>query len=177
MHRSGQQDRSAGQVRAACQQFSRSGQGSRSAGQQARRDSLVHTLPDHTWAVSPGHLSLPSSSPASTQLPQSPLPVPSDAHSLPLQPLSTHLFVDLHIDGLKLAESQQVGAHQQTQLLALALPTLPVPRVALVLHPHPQLVHLGEVEQDEVDRVADLSARPGGSPEVGHGRDTDGGPA
>ena len=36
---------------------------------------------------------------------------------------------------------------------AFLLALLAIARVALVLHSNPQLVHLGEVEVDEVDRV------------------------
>lgn len=68
-----------------------------------------------------------------------------------------HLFVALHVDTLQLAEAHQIRAHQDPQLLPLPLPLLAVPAVALVLHPHPQLVHLGEVEQHEIHGVADVA--------------------
>lgn len=69
----------------------------------------------------------------------------------------THLFVLVHIDPLQLTEADQVGAHQDPQLLPLLLPLLPVSAVALVLHPHPQLVHFCKVEQDEVHGVVDVA--------------------
>lgn len=43
------------------------------------------------------------------------------------------------------------------QLLPLLLPLLPVPCCALVLHAHPQLVHLYEVGQQEVNSVVDVT--------------------
>ena len=51
-----------------------------------------------------------------------------------------------HIDTLQLTQPDQVGPHQDPQLHPLLLPPLPLPRVALVLHSNPQLVHLGEVQ-------------------------------
>ena len=64
-----------------------------------------------------------------------------------------HLLILVDVDTLELAEPDEVGSHQDAELLPLTLPLLPVPGVALVLHAHPQLVHLREVEGDEVHRV------------------------
>lgn len=68
-----------------------------------------------------------------------------------------HLFVLVHVDALQLAEANQVGAHQDPQLLSLLLPLLSVPAVALVLHPHPQLVHFSKVQENKVDGVVDFA--------------------
>lgn len=68
-----------------------------------------------------------------------------------------YLFVLVYIDALQLAEPDQVGPHQDPQLLPLLLPLLSIPAVALMLHPHPQLVHFGKVEEDKVDGVVDVA--------------------
>ncbi len=47
----------------------------------------------------------------------------------------------------------KVGANEDTKIESLLLPLLLVPSVALVLHSHPQLIHLGEIEENEVDAV------------------------
>lgn len=49
----------------------------------------------------------------------------------------THLLVLVHIHPLQLAESDQVGAHQDPQLLPLLLSLLSVSTVTLMLHPDP----------------------------------------
>ena len=64
-------------------------------------------------------------------------------------------LVDLRVDGVEFGETDEIGADEQTELAALLLAPIAVSRVALMLHPHPQLVHLREVGQDELDRVAD----------------------
>ena len=38
-----------------------------------------------------------------------------------------------------------------------------LPGVALMLHSHPELVHLGEVQKDKVDRVVYVSVLPVGT--------------
>lgn len=68
-----------------------------------------------------------------------------------------YLFVFVHVDALQLAEADQVGAHQDPQLLSLLLPLLSVPAVALMLHPHPQLVHFGKIQENKVDGVVDVA--------------------
>ena len=65
----------------------------------------------------------------------------------------TNLLVFVHVDALELAEPHEVGADEDAQLAALLLSALSVARMALVLHAHPQFVHLREVEQNEVDGV------------------------
>ena len=64
-------------------------------------------------------------------------------------------LVHSHIDRLQLTEPDQVCPDKDPQLHPLPLSSLPLPAVALVLHSHPQLVHLGKVEQDKVDAVND----------------------
>ena len=61
------------------------------------------------------------------------------------------------MDALQLTEAYEVGAHQDPQLASLLLASLAIPGVSLVLHSHPQLVHLREVQQDEVDGVVNSS--------------------
>lgn len=68
-----------------------------------------------------------------------------------------HLFVSLHINPFQLTEANQVCSHEDPQLLPLPLPLLPVPTVALVLHSHPQLVHLSKVQQHKIHWVTDVS--------------------
>ena len=64
-----------------------------------------------------------------------------------------NLLEGVDVDGLELTESDEVSANEDAELPPLLLPLLPVTRVTLVLHAHPQLVHLGKVQVDEVDRV------------------------
>ncbi len=47
----------------------------------------------------------------------------------------------------------EVGADENAKVESLLLPLLLVPCVSLVLHSHPQLIHLGEIEENEVDAV------------------------
>lgn len=49
----------------------------------------------------------------------------------------TDLFVFVHIDALQLAEANEVGAHQNPQLLSFLLSLLSVSAVTLMLHSHP----------------------------------------
>lgn len=56
-----------------------------------------------------------------------------------------------------------VVSDQVSQLAPLFLPFFPVSLVLgrpLVLHPHPQLVHLREVLQDELHGIVDGAALP-----------------
>ena len=66
------------------------------------------------------------------------------------------LLVGLHVDVVELREADEVGAHQDPELEPLLLLPALLPGVTLVLHANPQLVHLGKVQQDEVDRVVNL---------------------
>lgn len=66
-----------------------------------------------------------------------------------------YLLVVVQVD--QLTEPDQIAAYKQLQLLALFGPLLALPRVALVLQTHPQLVHLDEVCQDETDRVLQVA--------------------
>ena len=70
--------------------------------------------------------------------------------------------VRVHVDRVELREAHQVGADEQAELAALLFALLLLTRVALILHAHPELVHLGEVEQDEVNRVVDVTILSGG---------------
>ena len=70
---------------------------------------------------------------------------------IPNQP--TDLLIELRVDGFELREPHEVGAHEDPQFQPLLLPALLLSRVALVLHAHPQLVHLCKVLQNEVDGV------------------------
>lgn len=60
----------------------------------------------------------------------------------------------------QLAKPDDIAAHQQFQLAALLHPLFPFPRGTLMLQPHPQLVHLHEIRQDEVDRVLQVAFGP-----------------
>ena len=73
----------------------------------------------------------------------------------------TRLGVLVNGDEVELREADEVGADEEPELLALLFALLAVPRVALVLHPHPQLVHLAKVHQDKVDRVPHLEGVKG----------------
>ncbi len=71
-----------------------------------------------------------------------------------------HLLVDGHVDAVELRKASEILSDEQTQLAPLLLPPRLVPHGALVLHPHPQLVHLGEVLKDERDRIVHVAASP-----------------
>lgn len=68
-----------------------------------------------------------------------------------------HLFVLFHIDAFQLAQSHQIGPYENPQLLSLLFPLLSVPAVPLMLHSHPQFIHLGEIQQYEVNRVINVA--------------------
>lgn len=71
---------------------------------------------------------------------------------------TSHLLVSLHINPFQLTEANQVCSHEDPQLLPLTLPFLSVPTVALVLHSHPEFVHLSKVQQHKIHRVTDVSS-------------------
>ena len=64
-----------------------------------------------------------------------------------------YFFVHVDVDVLQLRQPHQIRADQDAQLQPLLLALLAILRRPLVLHAHPQFVHLGEVQQDEVDRI------------------------
>lgn len=68
------------------------------------------------------------------------------------------LLVDLEVHRLQLGQTDKVGADEDLQLLALLLAARLLAGMSLVLHPHPQLVHLREVREDEVDGVVNVAA-------------------
>lgn len=70
----------------------------------------------------------------------------------------THLFVLFHIDAFQLAQSDQISPYKDTQLLPLLLSLFSVPTVSLMLHPHPQFIHLGKIQQDKVNGVINVSS-------------------
>lgn len=65
----------------------------------------------------------------------------------------------LDVQAVKFRKAGQVGADQDLELAPLLLALRSIPRVALVLHPYPQLVHLRKVEQDKIDRVLQSTTR------------------
>lgn len=80
---------------------------------------------------------------------------------LKINTANTHLFVHFHVNSLQLAQSNKICADKDPQLLPLTLPFLPVSRVSLMLHPHPQFIHLGEIQQDEINRILDCTLSVG----------------
>jgi len=70
-----------------------------------------------------------------------------------------YLTVTFQINVFQLRKSDQVGTNENPELLPFPLSSLRLPGVTLVLHSHPQLVHLGEVHQNEVDRISHLKTR------------------
>merc|ERR1712142_92617 len=64
------------------------------------------------------------------------------------------LLVDLSIDGIQFRETDEIGADEKPKFPTLLLSTVAIARMPLMLHAHPQLVHLGEVGQDELDGIA-----------------------
>ena len=63
------------------------------------------------------------------------------------------LLVEGGVHSLQLREAHQIGPHQDPELQTFFLPSLTLPCVPLVLHAHPQLVHLIEVVKDECNGV------------------------
>mmetsp|Transcript_85325 Transcript_85325/g.182865 ORF Transcript_85325/g.182865 Transcript_85325/m.182865 type:complete len:259 (+) Transcript_85325:1023-1799(+) len=66
------------------------------------------------------------------------------------------LLIVLQSHPLQLAESHQVRAHQNPQVMSLLLPLVFVLCGALRLHPHPQSVALAEVVEDKVEGIVDV---------------------
>lgn len=66
------------------------------------------------------------------------------------EPLRTNLAILVESDTLQLGKPHKIGADQDSQLLSFPLSTLSITRVSLVLHAHPQLVHLRKVHQNKV---------------------------
>lgn len=71
----------------------------------------------------------------------------------------SHRLVLREVERLELREAHEVRADEDAQVAPLALAALELARVAQVLHAHPELVHLAEVEQHELDRVRHRAAR------------------
>ena len=81
---------------------------------------------------------------------------------------TSYLFVGFDINTFQLTETGKVLSDQQTELLTFLLPPDLVPNGSLMLHPNPQLVHLCEVLQDEVDGILHPSALAGDVEATGH---------
>ena len=64
--------------------------------------------------------------------------------------LAPDLAIFVQRDGFNFREAHEVGADEELELVPLLFPLFPVPRVALVLHSHPQFVHLGKVYENKV---------------------------
>ena len=65
----------------------------------------------------------------------------------------THNFEVFKINGLKLAQSDKIGANKDAEFASLLLTFVTVTCVSLVLHADPQFVHFSKVKQDEVNSV------------------------
>jgi len=68
-----------------------------------------------------------------------------------------YLLVLVNVNRLQLTESNQVCADKNTQFTAFLFTLLAVAGMSLVLHAHPELVHLSKVELNEVNRVFDTA--------------------
>mmetsp|Transcript_18110 Transcript_18110/g.43994 ORF Transcript_18110/g.43994 Transcript_18110/m.43994 type:complete len:279 (-) Transcript_18110:451-1287(-) len=71
-------------------------------------------------------------------------------------PWKHHSLVHVAVHALKVAQPHKVDPNQNTQVKTLLFPTLTVPDWPLVLHPHPQFVHLGEVEHQKVNTIRNI---------------------
>ena len=67
--------------------------------------------------------------------------------------ISAYLGVVIDLNTLELTEADQVGAHEDPELPSLLLSFVLVPGVTLVLHAHPQFVHLSKIQLDEINGV------------------------
>lgn len=74
-------------------------------------------------------------------------------------PGRTHRLVFGQVERLELRQAHEVHADEEPEVAPLPLATLEFARVAQVLHAHPQLVHLAEVQQHKLDRVRHRAAR------------------
>ena len=63
------------------------------------------------------------------------------------------------VDAVERCELREIGTDEHSQLEALLLARLALAHGALVLHPHPELVHLAKVGEDERDRIRNRAAR------------------
>lgn len=73
-----------------------------------------------------------------------------------------HVLVHVDLDALELREADEVRTDKDAEVAALHLALLALARVALVLQPHPELVHLDEVGKHKADRVLEVAAWPYG---------------
>jgi hypothetical protein len=64
-----------------------------------------------------------------------------------------YVLVHVEVDAVKLREAHEVGADEDAQLPALLLAAVALAGLALVLHAHPQLVHLDKIDQHKLDGV------------------------
>lgn len=70
-------------------------------------------------------------------------------------------LVHVDVDALELRQADEICTDKNSQVPSLGFTLLAFSRVALVLQPDPELVHLDEVGQDETDRVLQVTGRPG----------------
>jgi hypothetical protein len=77
------------------------------------------------------------------------------------QAMQHNVGVQVDVDAVELAEAREVLADEQAQVLALGLALRTLRGGAVVLETHPELVHLGEVLQHKLDRVAHSAAGAG----------------
>mmetsp|Transcript_36906 Transcript_36906/g.83210 ORF Transcript_36906/g.83210 Transcript_36906/m.83210 type:complete len:268 (+) Transcript_36906:1411-2214(+) len=66
-------------------------------------------------------------------------------------------LVHLSIDPLEVRQSHEVGPDEDAEVEPLPLPPLSVAHGPLMLHAHPEFVHLSEVVHQEVDAVAHVA--------------------
>ena len=72
-----------------------------------------------------------------------------------------HLLVQLERHAIELTEPHEVRADENAQLATLRLALLALARVAEMLLPDPQPVHLDKVREHEADAVGQVAGRPG----------------
>lgn len=68
-----------------------------------------------------------------------------------------YLFVFIECDRFQLTQTNQIRANEDFQFFSFPFSPFSVSTVSLMLHPHPQLVHLRKIHEDKVDTVTDLN--------------------
>jgi hypothetical protein len=66
-------------------------------------------------------------------------------------------LVHLNVNALQLGQTRQVLSNQSRELLTLLLTSLAVADLSLVLHAHPELVHLNKIGQDKLHGVLNFA--------------------
>ncbi len=66
------------------------------------------------------------------------------------------MYLHFCVEIIELRKSDEISSDQNSKLHSFSLALFTLAAVALMLHSNPQLVHLGKVELNEIDRILNL---------------------